>query len=154
MEEGLILYRGETPGAIGFDIHGGHGQTWTISREHAAVYARGCGGVLKKALLPKETKRLIIVDPVTNDYNWKGIADLQNILNISDYEWEWDIASDLRDGYQIYDLWESGWTRLIQSTGYESIATVGMEGLEEYILNPSVLIILDKAVYSQERDDF
>ncbi len=33
MPEDIILYRGITPGAIGFDVHGGYGETWTTDPE-------------------------------------------------------------------------------------------------------------------------
>ncbi len=139
MIQGIVLFRGETPGAIGFDIHGGYGETWTTDREHAACYARGQHGRLKKAFLPATAKRLVIIDPVANDYDWQGVAELERLLNADIL----DVTGALRTGWQIYDIWSTQWTRLAQQAGYDSIATVGIEGPEEYVLNTSVLIPLD-----------
>ena len=130
--QGIILYRGETPGAIGFDIYGGYGQTWTTNFEHARSY-----GEVKQALLPNTAKRLIIVDPNTDDYNWDHITELERITN------DKYIANQLRNGSQIYDVWQEEWTRLVQQAGYDSIATISIEGPEEYVLNDSTLISLN-----------
>lgn len=137
--DGVVLYRGEAPGAIGLDIHGGYGQTWTTDLEHAAAYARGLHARLRKALLPSVARRLVLVDPATNDYNWQGTAELERLLDASIL----DIAGALRAGWQIYDVWSEEWTRLLRQAGYDSIATVGLEGPEEYVLNPSILVPLD-----------
>jgi hypothetical protein len=137
--DGVVLYRGEAPGAIGLDIHGGHGQTWTTDFEHAAAYARGFHARLRKALLPSVARRLVLVDPATNDYNWQGVAELERLLDASIL----DIAGALHAGWQIYDIWSGEWTHLLRQAGYDSIATVGLEGPEEYVLNLSILTPLN-----------
>lgn len=137
--QGIVLYRGETPGAMGFDIHGGYDQTWTTDFEHAKVY-----GEVKKALLPKSAKRLVLVDPETDEYNWEHIAELERITN------DRYIAKQLRKKDQIYDLWQEEWTQRLQHAGYDSIATVSIEGPEEYVLNPSKLIPLNGEPVNKE----
>ena len=81
----------------------------------------------------------MLVDPTTNDYNWQGTAELERLLDASIL----DIAGALRAGWQIYDVWSEEWTRLLRQAGYDSIATVGLDGPEEYVLNPSILVPLD-----------
>ncbi len=132
--EGVVLYRGETPSEVGYDIDGGYGQTWTVDPEHAGAY-----GELKRALLPATAKRLVLVDPITNEYNWTHIAELERITN------DRFIASQLRNGARLYELWCEEWTRRVREAGYDSIATVGVKGPEEYVLNPSKLIPLNGA---------
>jgi hypothetical protein len=83
----------------------------------------------------------VLVDPTTNDYDWQGVAELQRLLD-SDIL---DIAGALRAGWQIYDLWSKEWSCLVRRAGYDSIATVSIEGPEEYVLNPSILLPLNSA---------
>jgi len=132
----LVLYRGETPGATGFDLHGGYGETWTIDPDHAQAYAEGPNAQLKQALLPTGARRLILVDPLTNDYNW---SDIETLARLIDNPF---LSDALRSGWQIYDLWRSEWTLRLKEAGYDSLATVGIEGPEEYVLDPSKLILL------------
>ena len=105
-----------------------------MNPEHASA-----NGELKRALLPATARRLVLVDPSTNEYNWMHIAELERITN------DRFIASQLRNGARLYELWCEEWTRRVREAGYDSIATVGIEGPEEYVLNPSKLIPLNGA---------
>lgn len=137
--KGITLYRGFTPGTIGFDVHGGYGETWTTEYDHAVCYARGPQGYVKKANLPLEAKRLVLVIPDEengSDYHWAGIAELETITG------DRFIRKMLESHYgQLYDIWCEEWTEALIHAGYDSIATLGLEGPEEYVLNPAKLII-------------
>ncbi len=126
---GVDLYRGETPGAIGLDVHGGFGRMWTTDQEHASAY-----GTVKQAVLPSSAKRLVLRDPIDGEINWAGIEELQRITKT------FDIAQTLKGGLQLYDIWQEEWTYLVQQAGYDSIATYNIEGPEEYVINQSRLI--------------
>lgn len=143
---GLTLYRGETPGAIGCDVHGGYGQTWTLEPGLARRYARGDGEVVRVAMLPPTARRLVLVDPVTDAYNWAGFAELERVVD------DPLIADRVRAGNQIYDIWRPAWTSLLVEAGYDSIATVGIEGPEEYVLKPEVLVFDEQASSSARRN--
>lgn len=134
----IILYRGETPGAVGLDVHGGYGQTWTTDAAYAARYADPPYGYVRQAILPDSAKRLVLVttdEEGYSDYNWSGIETLQAITG-SQY-----IKTMLESGYkQLYDVWSEEWTPAIIQAGYDSIATLGFDGPEEYVLNISVLV--------------
>ena len=135
---GITLYRGETPGAAGFDVHGGYGQTWTTDAEYAAGYADPPHGYVKQAILPSTAKRLVLVtsdDEGFSDYNWRGIETLQEITG------DHYIKAMLESNYkQLYDSWSAEWTLAVIRAGYDSIATLGFDGPEEYVLNPSALM--------------
>jgi len=136
-KSGITLYRGETPGAVGFDVHGGYGQTWTTDAKYAAGYADPPHGSVKEAILPCTAKRLVLVtsdDEGYSDYNWNGIETLQEITG------DQYIKATLEANYkQLYDHWREEWTLAIIRAGYDSIATLGFDGPEEYVLNPSIL---------------
>jgi DNA sulfur modification protein DndD len=127
--DGVTLFRGETPGAIGFDVHGGYGRTWTTDPEHAAGY-----GEVRQAVLPASLKRLVLVDPETGDFNWDGIKELQQLTKAP------SLVETVKAGYQLFDIWNEEWTYILQQAGYDSIATYNIEGPEEYVLNSSKLI--------------
>ncbi len=74
-------------------------------------------------------KRLVLVDPDTDDYNWGHIEELERITDNR------FIAAALRSGQQIYDLWQDDWDDLVRRAGYDSIATVSIEGPEKYELS-------------------
>lgn len=131
LENGLMLYRGETPGAIGFDVHGEFGRTWTTDSEHAIAY-----GTVRQAVLPASAKRLMLCDPADGELNWTGIEELQRITG------NYDIVPALKAQWQLYDLWQDEWTYKLQQAGYASIAMYNIEGPEEYILDDSQLIPL------------
>lgn len=121
---GVILYRGETPGTVGFDVHGGYGETWTVDPDHAAAYARGPDGYLKRAILPATAKRLVLAFAGTDGYseiNWDGIEELQRIAG----------EPYLRRTLQVrplYEAWHEEMTLALVEAGYDSIATTGAEG--------------------------
>jgi hypothetical protein len=68
------------------------------------------------------------VDPDGDAYNWEHIQELERITG------DRFIAAALRSGRQIYELWQDEWDDLVQQAGYASIATVSIEGPEEYDL--------------------
>lgn len=104
---GITLYRGETPGSIGFDVHGGYGQTWTIDPEYATRYADPPYGYVKQAVLPYTAKWLVLVTTDRegySDYNWSAIETLQEITG------DYDIKAMLESNYkQVYDIWREEW---------------------------------------------
>ncbi len=130
-ENGLMLYRGETPGAIGLDLHGGFGRSWTTDPELASGY-----GTVRQAVLPTSAKRLVLCGPADDELNWEGIEELQRITG------DYNIVPALKARWQLYDLWQDEWTYKLQQAGYASIATYNIEGPEEYVLNDSQLIPL------------
>ena len=136
-ENDVVLYRGETPGAIGLDVHGGYGETWTTDANYAACYAKPPNGYVKKAILPHTAKRLVLVTVDAegyNDYDWDGIEKLQTMVD-TPY-----LKAMLQSNYtQLYDCWREEWTLALIQAGYDSIATIGFDGPEEYVLNLSVL---------------
>jgi DNA sulfur modification protein DndD len=134
--EGIVLYRGALPGVDTLKDHEEYGEVWTTDFEQAISF-----GKVKRAVLPDTARRLVLVDPITNDYNWEHIAELERLSK------DRSIAKKLRAGHQIYDIWRDEWTLLLQKARYDSIATVTIEGPEEHVLNPSKLISLkEKAV--------
>jgi hypothetical protein len=135
--EGIILYRGETPSAIRFDIHGGYGETWTTDRDHALSYARGPNGRLKQARLPTDAKRLILVDSENDcDYCWETLDVLAHLID------DLYLVNTLKAGLLLYDIWHESWTKIIKEAGYDTITTHNIEGPEEYVLNPTKLTLL------------
>jgi hypothetical protein len=75
---GVKLYRGETPGAVGLDTCGVD-QHWMADPEHARGYAKGADGVLRQAWLSPTPKCLVLVDPVSDEYDWEGLSKLEAI---------------------------------------------------------------------------
>jgi DNA sulfur modification protein DndD len=132
---GITLFRGETPGALGFDVHGGYGRTWTTDQEHAAGY-----GEVRQAVLPASSKRLVLIDPETGDFNWDGIKELQRLTKAP------SLVETLQAGWQLFDIWNEEWTYILQQAGYDSIAAYNIEGPEEYVLNSSKLIPTSNAL--------
>jgi hypothetical protein len=81
-DKGVRLYRGESPGRIGFDVHGGYGEHWTANRDHAYRYAKGAGGYLRVAILPPTAKRFLLVTVDEQefwDYNWQAVDELERM---------------------------------------------------------------------------
>jgi len=138
VQNDLVLYRGETPGAGGMDVHGGYGETWTTNAEYAAGYADPPHGYVRKAILPHTAKRLVLVTIDAegySDYDWDGIEKLQTIVD------EPYLNAMLQSNYkQLYDCWREEWTLALIQAGYDSIATLGFDGPEEYILNLLTLV--------------
>jgi hypothetical protein len=138
MPEDLILYRGITPGAVGFDVHGGYGETWTTDPDLAAAYARGEGGYVMQASLPASAKRLVLVTPTDDggEYNWAGIEELVSVVQVPHLKRMFELAAP-------YEIWNDEWTLVLIEAGYQSIATAGLDGPEEYILNTAKLTVFD-----------
>jgi DNA sulfur modification protein DndD len=131
LESGLALYRGEMLGAIGLDVHGGMGRTWTTDAKHAAEY-----GLVRQAVLPASARRLVLCNPENGELNWAGIEELQRITG------NYDIVPALKAQRQLFDLWQDEWTYKLRQAGYASIATYNIEGPEEYVLDDYKLIPL------------
>jgi hypothetical protein len=141
---GIVLYRGETPGALGFDVHGGYGEHWTHDLVHAACYAKAPDGYVLKAILPEEAKRLRLVTVDEEgfwDYDPRSVRELANVAQIP-------FPAELILDHPPYDVWCPEWTQALIDAGYESIATVGLDGPEEYVLHPRRLILVD-VVYTR-----
>ncbi|MBK8935100.1 MAG: hypothetical protein IPM76_22850 [Chloroflexi bacterium] len=135
---GITLYRGETPGAIGFDVHGGYGKHWTIDFDHAKCFAREPDGYIKQAILPYSAKRLVLTvvdDEGFWDYNYPAVAELVELA-------QFPYLLQTLTNHPPYEVWFPELTEVLINAGYDSLATVGFEGLEEYVLNPSKLIHL------------
>lgn len=137
--QGIVLYRGETPGALGFDVHGGYGEYWTYDLEHAACYAKAPDGYILKALLPKEAKRLRLITVDEEgfwDYDQSPAQELVDVAQIP-------FPTELIVQHPPYDVWCAEWTEGLIDAEYESIATVGLDGPEEYVLRPDKLVWLE-----------
>ncbi|MCZ7570923.1 MAG: DNA sulfur modification protein DndD [Ardenticatenaceae bacterium] len=130
---GLILYRGEAPSAGPIEINEvfgtGLGQTWTTDPDYA-----GAWGKVRQALLPPTARRLVLVDPETREYNWEQIEELERMTS-SPF-----LVQTIRAGRTLEEVWQEEWTALLKEAGYDSIATVSIDGPEEYVLNPFKLI--------------
>jgi DNA sulfur modification protein DndD len=133
---GVILYRGVRAEVSGRGVEGDLGQTWTANPEHA-----GSQGVVRRALLPQTARRLVLVDPFDHEmsHNWPGIAQLEQVTGNS------QLASQLRAGRQLHELWREEWAAMLVSAGYDSVATLGIDGPEELVVNPDALVSLDGA---------
>ncbi len=73
-------------------------------------------------------KRLMLVNPDNSDYNWEQIQELERITGHR------YIAAMLRLNWQICELWKAEWDELLRQEGYTSVASVNIEGPEEYDL--------------------
>lgn len=94
-------------------------------RQAHAAWAEGAGRGPRQGA----SRRLVLVDPESDAYNWEHVAELERITG------DRFIAAALRAGWQIYDLWQDEWDDLVRGAGYDSIATVSIEGPEEYELS-------------------
>lgn len=137
ISEGIRLFRGITPGALGLDVHGGYGETWAHDFAGAEGYARPPHGYVLEAILSPDAKRLVLVtidEEGYSDYREEGIQELAQIVGDSmlcDHFLSW--------GGLLWDSWEPEWTETIKAAGYDSIFTGGFDGPEEYVLNPDKL---------------
>lgn len=133
---GLTLYRGETPGAVGLDIYGRYGQHWATDFEHALCYARGSEGYVKKAILPETANRLVLVTSNEEGYseiNWQAVDRLQALT-------DFPYLQKTVQNWPLYEIWCVEWTVALVAAGYDSIASEGLDGPEEYVLRPDTLI--------------
>ena len=113
----------------------GRWQTWTTNPERA--YANG---EVTWALLPTNAKRLVLVDAETGEYRWEQITELEKLTN------KHFITKRLRSNGRLHHLWNDQWLDRLKQAGYDSVATAGVEGPEEYILNPAKLIPLSNPI--------
>jgi hypothetical protein len=133
LPQGVILYRNRRRDhRKGRD---GRWQTWTTNPEQAEV-----NGEVTWALLPPHAKRLVLVDVATGAYQWEQITELENLTNT------YCITERLRNHVQLHRLWDDQWLEHLKQAGYDSVATVGIEGPEEYILNPAKLMPLSHPI--------
>lgn len=134
----MLLYRGITPGAIGLDVHGGYGETWSRDFSVAQRFAQPPTGYILEAKLHPTAKQLVLVtgedEEGFSEYVKAGIRQLAKIVK---QDW---LYENLMSGYQLlWEVWEPEWTELILQVGYDSIFTGGFDGPEEYVLNPELL---------------
>lgn len=136
--KGITLYRGITPGAIPWDVHGGHGEAWSRSFAFAKRYARFPGGYVLEALLHSSAKQLILTNVEDEDGFTDYVEDgLKLLAELVDYSW---LYTNLMSGFtSLWETWDPEWTEKVIQAGYDTIFTQGFEGAEEYVLNPSVL---------------
>ncbi len=73
-------------------------------------------------------KRLVLAHPDNSGYNWEQIQELERITG-NRY-----ISAMLRVGWEICELWKDEWDDLLRQEGYTSVASVNIEGPEEYDL--------------------
>lgn len=135
--ESITLYRGITPNALGLDVHGGHGETWTRDFDYARRYARSPEGYVLEAVLRSEAQQLVLVtvdDEGFSDYVEEGIKRLAEIVQD-----EWLYDSLMSGRRSLWEMWEPEWTVALIQAGYDAIFTEGFDGPEEYVLNPSGL---------------
>ena len=136
--DGIRLFRGITPGAIGLDVHGRYGETWSRSLAYAQRYARPPHGYVMEAILHPSAKRLVLITEEDADgfseYVEAGIQELAQIVGdpmLCDHFLSW--------GGLLWESWEPEWTAAIKAAGYDSIFTGGFDGPEEYVLNANAL---------------
>ena len=137
-QDGTILYRGLTPYAIGLDLHGGYGETWSRGFEGAKGYAQPPHGYILQAVLHPSARQLVLVTEVDDegfsDYVEDEIRLLAGIVGDP-----WVYESLMSGRRALWEVWEPEWTEAIKKAGYDSIFTGGFDGPEEYVLNISQL---------------
>lgn len=132
----VVLYRSgsaEETGDEAMSGSNGAGQLWLHDPAH--VDANGHG--VKRSVLPATAKRLVLIDPEADSYNWLHVAELERVVK------DKYILSQLRNGHQIFDVWQDDWTDILKQAGYDSIATGTIEGTAEYVLDASKLLPLN-----------
>lgn len=131
--EGVILYRDKIQGVISDALEKGV-QSWSTDPEHAGG---SNNGTLERALLPASARRLVLVDPYDTDalYFWPGVVELEGLIG-NPY-----LGAELRSqSRRIFDLWRDDWLANLQEAGYDSVATLDIEGPVEIVLSPTKLI--------------
>lgn len=137
-KQGILLYRGITPGAVGLDVHGGYGETWSRDFTVAKRFTHPPTGYILEARLHPSAKQLVLVtkedEEGFSEYVEDGIRQLAKIVG-----WDW-LVENLMSGRQLlWEVWKPEWTELLILAGYDSIFTGGFDGPEEYVLNPDLL---------------
>jgi len=140
-KQGILLYRGITPGAVGLDVHGGYGETWSRDFSVAKRFAQPPTGYILEARLHPTAKQLVLVteedEEGISEYVEDGIRQLAQIVG-----WDW-LFENLKSGCQLlWEVWEPEWTEAVLQAGYDSIFTGGFDGPEEYVLNPDPLQVV------------
>lgn len=135
--QGITLYRGLTPGALGMDVHGGYGETWTHDFDDAKGYARPPQGYVLEAVLPLTAKRLVLVTVDAEGYSDYIEDGIRLLAEIVQDPWLYDSLMFSR--VAMWDQWEPEWTELLIQAGYDSIFTSGFDGPEEYVLKANLL---------------
>lgn len=139
--EGVILYRDKTQG-VKSDALEKMVQSWSTDPE----YASGSGnGTIERAFLPASARRLVLVDPYDDDapYFWSGVVELEGLIG-NPY-----LSAELRSqNRQIFDLWRDDWLVNLREAGYDSVATLNIEGPVEIVLSPEKLIPINGTVAS------
>ena len=130
---GVVLYREAANGGASSSNGDRSVQVWTT--DFAKVDADDAEPA--KALLPKDAKRLVLFDAASGEHDWAGIGELERLVE-APY-----VATKLRAGTSIGELWQDDWTRRLRRAGHESVAVMGPEGPGEYVLDPSVLVVLE-----------
>lgn len=131
---GVFLYRDKTQGTAS-DASDTVVQSWSIDPGQA-----GGNGTLDRAILPSSAKRLVLVDPYDIDvpYHWPGVAEMERLTGNQ------SLAAQLRSQRRhIFDLWQNEWLQSLQEAGYDSVATLGIDGPVEIVLNPHKLILIN-----------
>ncbi|HJU53454.1 MAG TPA: hypothetical protein VJ715_02740, partial [Pyrinomonadaceae bacterium] len=132
----LMLYRAETnghPREKAGASHTGAEQYWYYEPDAASFR----GERLLKAKLPATARRLEIVDPDSGGYNWLQVAELSRAVE------DKFLFAALRSGQHLFDVWHDEWSSLLLDAGYDSVATLTLEGLAELVLDASKLIVLE-----------
>lgn len=137
--DGIILYHGGSNGLNGHDYLDDLGQVWMTNFDHAAGQ-----GIVRTAILPSTAKRLVIIEPGKEGYNWDSIAELARIVE------DRYLMEQLRNSHAIFDVWKPEWSRMLIEAGYDSVATHDIEGPIEHVLNPSKLIMPDSQPVIEE----
>lgn len=115
------------------NLTNGFAQVWVYDADKARTNRKQ----LCRALLPAHAKRLVLIDPHTDTYNWLQVAELAKAVK------DKYLFTALRNGHQIYNLWQDEWTSRLRQEGYDSIATMGLDGREEHVLNKAKLLPLN-----------
>lgn len=137
--DGIILYQDGRNGLNGHPDLDDLGQVWKTDFDRAAVY-----GAVRTAILPSTAKRLVIIEPSKEDYNWDSIEELARLVE------DRYLIKQLRNSHAIYDIWKPEWSQILIDAGYDSIATRDIEGPLEHVLNPLKLIMLDSQPITEE----
>lgn len=138
MNKGRItLYRGITPLAVGLDIHGGYGETWSRDFEYAKCYARKPESYVLEAVLSPDARQLVLMTVDDEGYSDYVPESIQRLAEIVQDPWLYDSLMSGRRS--LWELWRPEWTEAFIQAGYDSIFTDGFDGPEDYVLNPDLL---------------
>ncbi len=97
----------------------------------------------KRALLSDEARRLTLFDTAEGGYDWSQVAEFERLTG-TPY-----LSGKLRAGAQLGELWHGEWAKCLLNAGYDSVFAPALGSMEEYVVNPDVLLSLG---YSEERN--